>query len=176
MEEEYREPGSVKGVSFKWGIIGGIAFIALGLVFQAVDLAGESWTGYVNLLPLIGVLFLAHNEYKSTGDGYMNYGQGLGIGTLVCLIASVVSSIFSYIYISFVDDSLIGKMKEQAYEEWDKQGLSGATLDQAEKMLDFFANPTFIAIAGIFSGVFFGFLITLIVSAITKETRPPMNY
>ena len=172
MENEYIEPASVKKVAMKWGLILGLISVALGMIWQLAGLAAESWTGWVNLLPLSVVMYLAHKEFKESGDGFMSYGQGLGIGTLMSLIAGLIGGAFSYIYISFIDNSVIQQSMDNAYQSWEAQGLNDSQIAQAEKFTEFFLNPSVISIFAILFTVFFGFIVSLIVSAITKNSRP----
>lgn len=172
MENEYVEPASVKKVAMKWGLILGLITVALGMVWQLAGLAGQSWTGWVNLVPLSVVIYLAHKEFKDTGDNFMSYGQGLGIGMLVSLISGVIGAVFSYIYLSFIDDSMIQQLIDQSYETWEAQGLTDAQIAQGEKFNEFLMTPGVLSISSVIVVVFSGFIVSLIVSAITRNSRP----
>lgn len=172
MENEYIEPASVKKVAMKWGLILGLISVALGMVWNLSGLAGQSWTGWVILLPMAVILYLANKEFKESGDSFMSYGQGLGIGTLVSVIGGIIGSIFGYIYMTFIDDSAIKLAMDQAYESWEAQGMTDAQISQAEKFSEAFMNPGFFALSGFLLVAFFGFIIALIVSAITRNSRP----
>ncbi|MEO1256105.1 MAG: DUF4199 domain-containing protein [Bacteroidota bacterium] len=122
MENEYVEPASVRKVAFKWGLIFGLISVVLAMIWQFAGLAGENWTNWLGLIPLVITMYLSHKEFKDTGDSYMSYGQGLGTGTLMSLVAGVISSIFTYIYLAYVDDSIQKKSMDEAYESWETQG------------------------------------------------------
>jgi len=172
MENEHEEPSSVGKIAMKWGLIAGVLFIALGMIYEFAGLSGESWVGWTNLIPLAVLIFLAHKAFKDSGNGFMSYGQGLGTGTLLSLISSIVSGIFTYIYLSFVDDSMIKQIMDKTYQQWEEQGMSDAQIEQAEKFVTIMISPSGLVITGILFSVFFGFLISLIVSAITKNSEP----
>ncbi|MEQ8238419.1 MAG: DUF4199 domain-containing protein [Cyclobacteriaceae bacterium] len=163
---------SVKSVAIKYGLIN--AFLSI-IFFLAVDLAGQagnqslSWFGIV----ISGaVIYFAHREFLSGGDNYMSYSQGLGIGTLLSLVNGVISGLFTYLYVTFVNTSFIDAVREKSRMDLEEQGLSDAQIDQAMSFSESFTTPIALAIIGIISSVFLGFIISLIISAITKKNRP----
>ena len=172
--EEYTEEPSTKQIVIKWGLILALISIALALttyITQTVG-GGLNWVGGV---VTIIVIVLAHREYKSQGDGYMTFGKGLGIGTLVSVVSSVVSTIFSYIYLKFVDLAYMDIVREEQIREMEKTGMSDAEIDQALEFTSFFSTPEFILIIGIFGGVLIGFILSLIISAFTKNNDPSLE-
>ena len=174
MEDNFQEPASTKQVVMKWGLILGLVSVVLTLITYMSGTVNNAiqWLG---LIPTIGAIVLAHNEFKKSGDGYMSYGKGLGIGTLLNLVAGVISSVFAYVYLSFVDGSYLDLIKEQQITQMEEQGLSDQQIEQALSFSEFFMSPIFFLIAGIFFAVFFGFVLSLIVSAFTKNNDPTLE-
>ncbi|MGF1638829.1 MAG: DUF4199 domain-containing protein [Cyclobacteriaceae bacterium] len=156
----------------RYGIFIGIAMIAYSLILQVSGQVTNTWLGLVSYIILIAGIVLAHNYYKSMGDGYMTLGQGLGIGMVICAIAGIFSSIFSYIYIKFVDDSIITKSLEEARIKMEQQNMSDEQIDQALSITEKFTSPFWLFIIGFISILFFGFLISLLVSLFTKKNNP----
>ena len=105
--EEQNESVSVKQVAIKWGLISGILSIVVFLVVYFAGMMGNSWIGLVSAVITVVLMVLAHKEFKESGNGYMSYGQGLGLGTLMVTIGSVISALFSYIYIKFINTGYI---------------------------------------------------------------------
>lgn len=173
--EELQDQPTVMGVSMKYGLFAGLVLIAYGLVIQLAGLVANQALGYVSFIFLIVFIVLGHKAYKDDGDGYMAYGKGLGIGTMISLISGILSSVFSYIYITFIDDSMIAIMKEVQEDALIKQGLEGAALDNALEMASSFLTPGMMFVMGIVSMLFIGFILSLIVAAITKNTNPEME-
>ena len=96
--EEQNESVSVKQVSFKWGLISAIVSIVLFLVIYFGGLSGESWIVLVSIAITVVLMYLAHKEFKESGNGYMSYSQGLGIGTLMSVIGGAIYVVFVYVY------------------------------------------------------------------------------
>ncbi len=167
-EFDNQETGSVKQVSIKWGLISGITSIVFFLMFVFTDSYDDNknWVAYV---PFIIFMVLAHKEFKNNGNGTMTYGQGLGIGTLMALFSYLVSGIFTYIYAKFVDPDFYSMLSDKMVEQWEEQGLSQEEIDAALSMTNKFLSPEISFAVGFFGAVLSGFLIALIVSAITKK-------
>lgn len=158
-----------KNLVIKWGLIGGLAGIIFFIVLDLAGLSGNQNIQWLGFIITITVITLAHNEFKAEGNGYLNYSQGLGIGTLVSLVSAAVSSVFTFIYVSFVNDEIIIKAREKAIMDMENSGQSDAQIEQGMSIVEIMTSPIVFLIMGLVLGVFFGFLISLIVSIFTKK-------
>jgi hypothetical protein len=171
-EDDDMEKATVKSVSMKWGLILGVISIALFIVYVIIDVVGESWVSWMGLIPFIIVVVLAHKEFKDEGDGFMSYGQGLGIGVLVSLISAIISSAFNFIYVKFIDTEFNTKLMEKIEMQWEEQGMTDQQIDAARGFTETMMSPGVGFFIGIAFAVFFGFLVSLIIAAITKNANP----
>ncbi|MGK7389019.1 MAG: DUF4199 domain-containing protein [Candidatus Cyclobacteriaceae bacterium M2_1C_046] len=166
---------SLKSVAIKYGLILGIIsilFFMIGVVTGDPNATIYRWLGVILTIALI---VLAHREYKKEGDGFMTYGQGLGLGTLVALVSSVISSLFMYVYIKFIDDNYMSNMRQMQIEQFEEQGMTDEQIEMGLEMAEMFSSPEMILLIGIIGGVFFGFIISLIISAFTKNSNPELS-
>ena len=102
----------------------------------------------------------------------MSYGQGLGIGTLLSLVSAVVSGIFRYVWVKFVDAGYNDRIQEATIKSMEDQGLSEDQIEQALEISSNFTNPEITLVLGLFFATLIGFVLSLIVSAITKNSDP----
>jgi len=165
---------STTQAGLRYGLIFGVIGIIYFVILQFAGLGGNQAAGYVGLIFTIVGLVLAHKAFKDDGDGYMKYGQGMSISFIFLLVSSLLNSAFTYIYLSFVDDSMLQTIKDTAMEEWEAQGMSDAQIAQAEQFSGWFMSVTGITVMGLVGGIVMGLIIALIVTAITKNT-PPEN-
>ena len=168
---------TVSQIGLKNGIIIGLIFIVYGMILQFLNLDMKlmGYLSYVNYVILIVFIVLAHKAFKEGGDGFMTIGQGLGIGMLITLIGSVISSIFSFIYLKFIDDSIIQKSLDFQIEELEKRGLDDAAVEQAMAITSKMMTPEIMPIVAVVFMAFFGFILSLIVSLITKKSNPTLE-
>jgi predicted DNA-binding ArsR family transcriptional regulator len=165
---------TVKQVGFKYGIYLALVTIIYSLILQIIGQATNRPLGYIALIFVVVALWLAHRDFKRDNE-YMSYGQGLGISMIIISVSAVLSSIFSYIYIKFVDDSMLETIREQAVIQMEERGMSDSQIEQAMEMQARFTTPEMILVFGILASIFFGFIIALIVTAFTKKSNPELE-
>lgn len=163
---------STTKVSIKYGIISGLAGIAFFVLVDMLGFSGNQSINYLGYLILAAIIYLAHKAYKEEGDGYMNYGQGLGIGVLVSLVSSILSSAFFYFYVTFINTDYMTMIMDMQRAKMEESGMADAQIDQAMEMTEKFMTPGMMLIFAIVGTVFFGLILSLIVSAITQRKRP----
>jgi len=167
---------STNSVAVKYGIILTIGLVVYTAVLYFADLFTNQALGYVSYLIIILTLVLAYRDYKSQTGGYMKFGQGIGIAAVMLLIATGINSIFSYVYISFIDPGFTEKMKQMTYETLEKQNMPPEQIEAAMEMSSWSTSAGFIAVAGFFGTFIIGLIIALVVSAIMKNNPPEEFY
>lgn len=166
---------TVSQIGLRYGLILGLLSIVFGLILQMTGQATNNWLSSIGYIFFIAVIVLAHKAFKEGGDGFMSIGQGIGIGTLLSLIGGTMSSIFTFIYLKFVDDSMLQTIREKQIEGMEAQGMDDAQIDQAMEIASKFSGPVAILIIGIIGSVFIGFIISLIVALFTKKSNPALD-
>lgn len=164
---------SAKSVGFKYGLI--LSLISITIFVIIIATKNPEFGGvWLEVLILIGGITLSHKEYKKKGSGFMSYATGLGIGTIVAATTAVISSLFTYIYVKFINVDYIEQMRQIQIEAMEREGMAD---EQIEMVLDVFEylTPEIMALVAIFSTVFFGFILSLIVSAFTKNDNPELS-
>jgi hypothetical protein len=121
-------------------------------------------------------MVLAMRDYKSQSGGFMAYGQGLGIGTMMCGVSAVLSGAFNYLYMTVIDPTIPQVMFEKVQEEWEKNGLSAEQIEQAASMTKMWMSPGMLFVFGVLGAILLGLIISLIVSAIMKNNKPEMEF
>lgn len=157
----------------RYGVIGAVIGIVYFLIITTMemDMTQGVWRWFSYLIT-IALLILAHKYYKDNNAGFMSYGQGIGISFWYGLVSGVISSIFTYIYIKFVDSSFIDMIKEKQIEQMEGRGMSDEQIDQAMKFSAMFMSPEAFLIMGIIGGIIGAVIVGLIVSIFTQKKAP----
>ena len=174
MEENSTSPAlTTRSVGIRYGIIIAAISIVFFLLFVIVDielyLKIGRWGG--TIIAII-VLVLAHQYFKKNGDGFMSYGQGVGIAFWAGLVSSVIGSIFTYVYVKFIDSSMTTAIREGAIRDMEEKGQSEEQIEMAMKFVDMFTNPEALLFFGLFFGILGTVVIGLIVTIFTQRARP----
>lgn len=167
---------SKNSVAIKYGVISGLISIVSFLIQDFAGLIGNqeyAWIGsVVSIGVIVTIIYLAQKEFKDSGDGYMEYGEGLGLGILISVYAGIISSVFSFVYIKYVNSEFLDSIREQQIMALEEQGLSDAQIEQASGMMDLMSSPGAFLILGLIGSVFIGFIVSLILTAFTKMSKP----
>ncbi len=159
-------------VALRFGLLAGLVSVVFSLILflTKMDQSPIRWLG---LVISIGAIWLAHNEFKKQNGGYMEYGQGLSIGTILSLVSGTLSGIFTYVYVTFVDTTYMQRAMDIARAQMEAKGdMPSEQIDQAMEISAKFMTGGALLIFSIVGGAFFGFILSLIISAITKNSRP----
>jgi len=163
---------SMSPYGIKYGVIASLAVIIYGMVLNLTGLNMNQALGYVNYLVLGGVMYLGCKSYKKSNEGFMSFGDGVGLSMIIASITGVISSVFTYAYMLLVDSSIIDLIKEKQIEEFERQGLTDSQIEQAIEMSEMFMTPGMISIMAFVGMIIIGLILGLIVSAIVKNPKP----
>lgn len=155
---------------------GGMTGIALFLVFILSSLLGTKLSGLMQALgyTTLGLgIFIGSKNYRDTElNGIISYGTSLYSGFLISFYASIIIAFTVFLYMQFVDASMIDKIIEQTEQNMLDSGNSDEEIEKAMQAAQLFMNPTSMAFFSILGYTFFGTLLALVISAFIKREGP----
>lgn len=162
-------------VGIRYGLIVGLVGIILDFLLKttgsdfkhpiiAILLALTVW--------VVGISF-AHRYFKQHNNGFMTYGQGVAIGVIIGLIYGVLAGVFGYIYMNFLDPGYIESVRAYTEETMANFNLPDEAVEKAmaDITIEKMGSPLSIA-KTMLGGAVGGLILSLIISAFTKHTRP----
>ncbi len=158
--------------ALKWGVIIGIINILYSTAIMVSGQIGNQNLGYAVYLIIGAGIYLALNDFKKENLGFISFGQGLGLGTMMTAIVGLISSFYSFAYMKFIDSSIPEQILKNAQREMEKKGLPDDQIDQAMEYSKMFMSPGVMFVAGVFFTVILGFILSLIIAAIMKKDKP----
>lgn len=165
-------------ITLKWGLIAGVVYFISTFIQQYAGLMDEliesnSWISViVGTVLNISFLVLAIKEFREENDDTISYGKGLGISTLLGAVSGVVTGLFNFVYISFIDTEYIQKQMEKVRDQWEARGMTTEQMSQAEGVTQFFLTPGAQMVIITLVSIVFHFLLGLIVAAVMKREKP----
>ena len=164
------QAASKSSTVYSYGLYLGIALIVFSLITFYGGFLGNNAFSYLSYVIYIVLIFLGIKHYKEKeNNGFLQYGQGLGLGVLISLVGGVVSAIFTYVFFTFIDPAKHNQLIMVVQEQQMKSGVSEAQLEQMEGIMSKMMSPLSMSLIGIIGAVFVGLVISLIVSAILKK-------
>ena len=174
MEQDQTTLVTPRSAGIRYGLIGAVISIAWFLVMTMAGMNMQGPAQYVGWIVVVVLIVLAHKYFKDNGDGYMSYGQGVGIAFWYGLISGGIGSVFTYIYVKFVDPGFMDAIKDQQLEAFEKQGMSDAQIEQAMQFSSMFTKPEMMLVMGLIGGIILSVIIGLIVTIFTQKKSPEM--
>ncbi len=172
MESNTNEIVTPTSVGLRFGLLTGLASIIVSFGINALHLETSPARYLTTAVLVVGIMF-AQRDFKQSNAGFMGYGQGLGIGTVLSVVVGLLSAAFTYIYTSFVDPEMMTRTMEKVRADMEAKGtMSDVQIDQAMAMSAKFTSGPILLAFVIVGSIVIGFLISLITSAIIKNAKP----
>jgi hypothetical protein len=163
-----------------WGVISGIVSIILSVLMYVIGFVPSSFgkiilSALLSIIVFIVILVFAMKSYRTSLGGTMTYGQAFKFGFFVILIGTAISSIYTFIFLAFIDPEYLKNVMEQFMANMEEFMLKrGMSEEQVSKAMDDAAkqalpSPLKSAIQGFIQIVIFSTIVNLIVSAVMKK-------
>lgn len=160
----------IRRVGIRYGLILAGVSVLYFLIAASMSLNTNEGPGrWASIIFVIVILVLAHQYFKERGNGFMSYGQGIGIGFWTTLISSTISSLFTYIYMKFIDSNWVEQLKEMQLEQLENRGMSDEEIEMTMSIMEYFTTPGALFFFGIVGGIIGGVIFSLIVTLFTQK-------
>jgi Protein of unknown function (DUF4199) len=158
------------------GLIFGLTGVVFTLLMYFLNLTFNKSVGYIFLLLSFFLLYYFIRAYRENYmHGNITYGQSVGAGVILFLYYSIISAIFIYILYTVIDTGLTGKMLAYVEEQTRKGGkVPEGSIDTVMAFQKKLLKPLILAIGSLLSNMFFGVVITLLVSIFIKKEGNPL--
>jgi len=161
----------------RYGVIGGLIFVVYGLLGNIIGFARPSagmmslaLNGLISLGLYIGLMVIAIRHYRDNENGgVVTFGRAFLVGLGIALIVAVFNTLFSYIYMNFIEPDYLETTVREIESRYESLGMSEEQIEtmmvEAQKNM----SPGKMVIQGVlFSGIF-GAIVAAIVAAIMKR-------
>jgi hypothetical protein len=166
------EKASTARVALKYGIMTGVASIVFYTILYLTGLFLNPVASSFGYVIIIGAIYLAMKEFRTQNNGFMSYGEGLGLGTLTAAISAFITITFDLVYKKFIDTTINQQIQDVTRANFEAKGMDDAQIDGVIEMMDKMSSPGIVFFTGILVTIVTGFIISLIVAAIMKKSKP----
>lgn len=157
------------------GLILGLTGVVYSLVMYFLDLTFNQVQGYIFMVLQITLLYFLLKSYR---DNYMHgqitYGQSVGAGVIICLYSALITAIFTYILYTVIDSGLTDKQLAFVEEKMLAKGAPQEAIDASMSIQRKIMKPEIMAPFSILGNMFWGTIISLIVSIFIKKEGNPL--
>lgn len=170
------QTASVKKIAMTYGLLWGLASIVMGVIMYVTDNYVErNWPQtIIGIVIMVAAIYLGLKAFKKDSGGYMSFGEGLKTGMAITLIAGIIGAIWFYVFVTMIEPGFQEKLLETSQTQMLEQNpnMTDEQIDTAMSMTESMTQPWILATFSIIGSLFFGFITSLILSAIQKVNRP----
>lgn len=164
---------STKSIIIKWGLIGGIVTIIMSLLSYLLGLSDSKIMQYIGVILMIAIIVLALFEYRDKlNSGFASFGDLVKVGLLIGLIIAIISAVWSFIYLSFIDTEFIARTLLKTEIALESKGISDREIKNAMEIAGKITNPLYMSIMGIASTLIISGIISFVSALIIKNEKP----
>lgn len=158
-----------------YGLILGFLSIIFSVFRYAIGKHLEQdWTvSFISFAFMFAVIGYGIYLFKQANEGYLTIGEGLKIGVGIALIGGIISVIYTLIFVTYIEpdfaNQLIILQQEQILEKY--PDFTDEQLEAASNMTKKFSSPFAMGAFAIIGSLFFGLIVSLIVSLFMKKNK-----
>ncbi len=166
---------STNKTALHFGIILGIVSILISVIIYALGMQyDQDWkTGMIGFLAMAIIVFLGIKKYKEFNGGFLTLGEAIKTGIGIALIGGIISVIYSYVFMNFIEPDFIANTMAGAEEKMLERNpnLTDEQIEQALSISKKMMSPGIMSAIGILWSLFLGLIISLISGLILKKTE-----
>lgn len=165
-------------VALKWGFLTALVEILMTSIRYALGYYFSFFFPFLTFVILITGLVLAMRELREQNGGSMTYVEGLGLGVQMFAIIGLLDTTYTMIYTTLIDPGVMGKTFGQMQAFMESLNAPDEQLEKFEEQMQTMADQQkkkgasgLGFIMGIFSWIFGGFVLSLIVSGFISRRK-----
>ncbi|MEZ4857924.1 MAG: DUF4199 domain-containing protein [Flavobacteriaceae bacterium] len=170
------QKASVKKIALNYGLLLGLASIALSVVtyVMGVHLERPWWASVLGILIMVAFIVYGLKAFKLDNGGFLSLGEAIKVGIAISVIAGIIGAIYNYVFVTVIEPDFVAQMMEVTREQMIEQNpnMTEEQMKMGLSMAEKFMNPGIMASMAIIFTLFLGFIISLISGLVMKQNRP----
>jgi hypothetical protein len=168
------KPRSLFNNALIYGLLTAAVSIVFSVLTYLMDLPYKSPVMYFSFVILLAGIIYGTSQYRNNYlGGYISFGKAFLSGFIIVMVSAIATSIYTFVFLSYIDPAYLEKIISQAMEETETKMLEkGLTSDQMEPALAMtrkFMSPGIMSAFSILGSALFGAVLSLIAAAFLKK-------
>jgi Protein of unknown function (DUF4199) len=173
---------STRPTGIKWGMYGGLAAVAIGLLMylsgsmfpnpESGSTVGSTVFGCGSFILTCVLIVMALNEYKKQNN-YLEIGDSVSLGFWYGLVSGAIGVVWTLLLTNLIEPDFYAKMSQAMMQTYEKAGMSEEQITQTMEnpMVKIFQSPTSALLMQLIGGPIFGVIIAAIAGLFIKKPR-----
>lgn len=174
-EIEIKKPQAMFPAVLKYSLIFSFVIILYNVVLYAFNLNENKFLGWLVYGFFIAAMIIGSNKYKNDNcDGFLTYGKSFLSSFLIGLFISIVISIWTFIFMEFIDKELVIKILEKSEEAMLERNpnMSQNEIDMGMKYVKIFTSPLMMSVMSLITNIIMSVIFALITAIFIKKEEP----
>ena len=156
------ETASVKKIALPYGLLLALTTIVLSVIVYVMGMTYDQpwWQNLLNFAAMLGFIVYGIKAYKNDNAGYLSLGEALKMGLAIALVAGLIGSIFSYLFVTVIEPEFAVNMLEATRVNMinDNPEMTQDQMDMALGMTEKMMSPGILVAFSIIGSLFIGFI------------------
>jgi len=170
------QKASVKKIALSYGLILALLTITVSVIVYVMGMHLDQpwWQSVLNFVIMTGCIVYGLRAFKKDNGGYLSLGESLKTGLAISLVAGLIGSLFTLLFITVIEPDFATQMLDATRDKMIEQNpnLTDEQLDMTLSISEKMMSPGIMFAIGIIVSLFIGFIISLISGLILKNNRP----
>ena len=167
-------PVSTTTIGLRYGLLSALTAVIVDFLIRIAEFSFIKF-GIVSFLggTIITIVWivLAHRAFKETSNRLMSFSQGLVIALIMVLMISIVSGLFNYVYVHFIDPDFVDRLKSGMTDFMERNNVPDDKIaESTTRFDDMNLNLPKTMFNSITRGLGIGLILGAIVTAFTKRS------
>jgi hypothetical protein len=171
-------PNPPAAIALRYGVLTGLIWVIVDFLIRIANLNFMLFgmaAGLAALLVGMTGIILAHRAFKQVNSSLMSYGQGVTISAILLLIAGIMSGLFNYTYLTYIDPDFVDRLQASMVDFMERNNVPEDQIAKSTVRFDEMRTSFGKALlTGVTNGLGGGVIMGLIISAFTK--RNPSDF
>jgi hypothetical protein len=168
------KPRTLFGNALIYGLLTAAISIVFSVLTYILDVPFKSPVMYFSVVILLAGIIYGTFQYRNIYlAGYIDFGKAFVSGFLIVLVASLITSIYTYIFFTLIDPAFHEKIVQQSLEEAEakmaEKGLSADQMESAFSVQRKFMSPLVMTIFSFLGSLVMGAILSLIAAVFIKK-------
>jgi len=170
------DPFTTRKAGSLYGLYYGAFLVVFSFILYSTKLDGNLLLNLTGWGIFIGVMVMAMRKFKEGNEGYMSFGQGMGVGFFYTLITGIISSIFDTLYLTVVNPQMLQDQLDKSIAGLESNpNMSDEQIETGAELAQIFSHPVILFFIALFGAFIIGIIIALIVAAVIKKDNPELD-
>jgi len=170
------QTASVKKIALNYGLLLALSTIVLSVIVYVMGMTYDQpwWQTLLNFIIMTVCIVYGLKAFKNDNEGFLSLVESLKTGLAIALVAGIIGSIFSYLFVTVIEPDFAVNMMEASRVKMLDQNpeMTEEQMEMALGITEKMMSPGILMAIGIIASLFFGFIISLITGLIMKQNRP----